>query len=75
MTVLFIGIVAVVLLGLLAFCKESGYWSKKEQQGQQEQKQKAQQASPCETCLRWGECNGIDNQCPHRKESGKNEQY
>lgn len=23
---------------------------------------------PCETCLRWYECNGVDDGCPLRKE-------
>ena len=22
---------------------------------------------PCETCPRWSECNGVDEQCPWRK--------
>ena len=22
---------------------------------------------PCETCLRWSECNGVDEQCPLRR--------
>lgn len=22
---------------------------------------------PCETCLRWSECNGVDDQCPLRR--------
>ena len=21
--------------------------------------------SPCDSCLRWAECNGVDEQCPH----------
>lgn len=28
-----------------------------------EQKQKE---NPCETCLRWEECNGADERCPYR---------
>lgn len=23
---------------------------------------------PCETCVRWYECNGVDDDCPLRKE-------
>ena len=22
---------------------------------------------PCDTCLRWSECNGVDEQCPLRR--------
>ena len=24
-----------------------------------------EQESPCARCLRWTECNGVDEQCPH----------
>lgn len=69
MTVLFIVIVAVVLLGVLACYKVSGDCS------EIERKTELQQAdNPCESCLRWSECNGIDEQCPHRKERGQSEQ-
>lgn len=27
---------------------------------------------PCETCLRWWECNGVDEQCPHINNIGGN---
>lgn len=32
---------------------------------------------PCETCLRWNECNGVDEQCPLIKfwEERQNEHY
>lgn len=26
-----------------------------------------QEESPCETCLRWPECNGVDEDCPERR--------
>jgi len=26
-------------------------------------------AEPCETCLRWSECNGVDEECPLRRET------
>lgn len=29
----------------------------------QDQKQKEE---PCESCLRWSECNGADERCPYR---------
>lgn len=25
-------------------------------------------SDPCETCLRWAECNGVDKECPLRKQ-------
>lgn len=27
---------------------------------------------PCETCLRWWECNGVDKQCPFINNQGGN---
>lgn len=27
---------------------------------------------PCESCLRWEECNGVDDECPLRKEADTN---
>lgn len=24
---------------------------------------------PCETCVRWDECNGVDENCPLRKDA------
>lgn len=27
----------------------------------------AADAAPCETCLRWSECNGVDEGCPLRR--------
>lgn len=29
------------------------------------------QKNPCESCLRWPECNGVDEDCPWRAEDGK----
>ncbi len=53
-------IVAVVLLAILSCCKVSSRCAREEEK-------RAQQASPCESCLRWAECNGVDENCPHRK--------
>ncbi len=27
----------------------------------------------CETCLRWPECNGVDDACPLREEDSEND--
>lgn len=69
MTVLFLLIVAVVLLVILSACRISGKCAKQELD-----KQQAQQECPCESCLRWAECNGVDEQCQSRKGNGKHEQ-
>lgn len=29
-------------------------------------------SDPCESCLRWAECNGVDKDCPLRKEVSEN---
>lgn len=29
-----------------------------------------QKDDPCETCLRWSECNGVDDKCPWRDTDG-----
>lgn len=59
MTIVFLVIVAGVLLAILSCCKVAGHATEKERQ--------AQRKNPCETCLRWEECNGVDDQCPHKK--------
>lgn len=52
-------IVAAVALAVLLFYGVAGIHD-----GQTE---KTQQESPCESCLRWSECNGVDKDCPLRK--------
>ena len=42
---------------ILACCKVSGTISRQEEK-----------EHPCETCVRWNECNGIDPECPWRKD-------
>lgn len=59
---------AAVLMCVLPSCKVSGECS------EIERKAELQAADdPCESCLRWSECNGVDKQCPRRKESKRNE--
>lgn len=54
MIIFFIIIAAVVVLTMLACCKVSGRCSREEERRE-----------ACETCLRWGECNGVDaDTCP-----------
>lgn len=67
MTIFFVLLVAVVLLIVLACCKVSGDCAREEER-------LAAKEDPCESCLRWSECNGVDEQCPHRKENAENEQ-
>lgn len=55
--------IAIILLVLFAAmvcyacCKVSGSITRKEEQ-----------QDPCDTCLRWGECNGVDEECPVRRD-------
>lgn len=71
MTILFVLLVAVVLLIMLACCKVSGDCARAEEMLEARM---AAMKDPCETCLRWSECNGVDEQCPHRKGNTQNEQ-
>ena len=48
-------IAVVAVLGIVVCCKVSGKCSREEEQ-----------RDPCVTCLRWGECNGVDEDCPWR---------
>ena len=45
----------LVIIGviILACCKVSGDCSRQDEK-----------EHPCETCPRWSECNGVDEQCP-----------
>lgn len=66
MTILFdtfvAGVFLVVLVaGALAVLFAS-YWMQSDCEEETQEEECA-----CETCLRWSECNGVDEQCPHRK--------
>lgn len=50
-----IAIVIAVALIIMAFCKVSGICARKEEQ-----------EDCCDGCLRWPECNGVDEDCPWR---------
>lgn len=56
MTIAIIACVVLVVVTVFACCKVSGECSRKEEQ-----------ADPCVNCVRWSECNGVDNDCPWRK--------
>ena len=32
------------------------------------EQEQSDEKEPCATCLRWSECNGVDDDCPLRKE-------
>lgn len=59
MKILLIALAVTVVL-FLAAIKMAGTQQKHEMQ-----------EDPCETCLRWEECNGVDENCPWRAEDGK----
>ena len=59
-------VAAFSLLVVFAACKVSGDCAREEETLEEE--------CACENCLRWSECNGVDEQCPHRKVNGENEQ-
>ena len=54
---IFLGICVVMAVVLIASRE------KKAQLPAQKQKEPEE---PCETCLRWDECNGTDERCPYR---------
>lgn len=56
MTIFFILFFLFAALVVSACCKVSGSITRKEEQ-----------QDPCDTCLRWGECNGVDEECPVRR--------
>lgn len=35
------------------------------------EKKRKEAEDPCDKCLRWSECNGVDEACPVRKPGGK----
>ena len=49
----------ICLAVVLACCKVSGDCARLEEQ-----------AHPCDTCVRWSECNGVDENCPRRRNNG-----
>ena len=57
MTVLLVFFVGFTLLLVLACVKTLEISA-------EEERHAAAQQSPCETCLRWDECNGVDKECP-----------
>lgn len=63
----FVAALGIVLLDLLIRHNVAGDDEKSEQEKEQTHDE------PCETCVRWSECNGVDEQCPRRKESLENE--
>lgn len=51
-----IAIVATLITwGIITWCKNAGHTSRQKEQ-----------EPPCERCLRWDECNGVDPVCPWR---------
>ena len=54
MIVAIIVIAVIAVLVALACCKVSGRCSREEEE------------HPCQTCVRWEECNGVDESCPRR---------
>lgn len=65
MTIFIVLFVAVVILFAFSCCRVAGECTRQEEL--QQLQQEVQQESHCESCLRWSECNGVDEQCPHRK--------
>ncbi len=56
MAILFCGLVLLAALPLLMFCKP------RNEHAQERQK------DPCDKCVRWSECNGVDDDCPLRED-------
>lgn len=52
----------IITVILYASCWQSGTISRQEEE-----------KYPCETCVRWTECNGVDEECPWRKRDGGND--
>ena len=59
MIIILIVITAIILLIVAACCKVSGVCSRQEEDNH-----------PCGFCVRWEECNGVDEDCPRRKVDG-----
>lgn len=62
MTVLFIALLLIVALAVLA------YYDAADDIAEEEKEKQAERVNPCDTCLRWFECNGIDEDCPIKRE-------
>lgn len=60
--VICIVIMAMVLLYALA------HYDAADDIAEEEKENQAERVNPCDTCLRWFECNGIDDDCPLTKE-------
>lgn len=50
-------IAALIIVACMACCKVSGDCTRQEEQ-----------EDPCLLCLRWPECNGVDEDCPLRND-------
>ena len=57
-------------LGWKKSCKECREQTEP-QKSHCERSEKDQKEDPCERCLRWPECNGVDEACPVRKPGDK----
>ena len=55
MTIAIILFALLLAMVILACCKVSGNCARQEEQ-----------EDPCASCLRWPECNGVDENCPWR---------
>ncbi len=58
----FVGIAILVMAGTLAFLFTKVV---------EVEEQQVEKDDPCEKCLRWPECNGVDDGCPWRVKDGK----
>jgi len=50
--------VLALVFGFIIYCEVKGLHGKPEGKNEQE--------DPCDTCVRWSECNGVDKECPRR---------
>lgn len=57
---------AAVMVAVICIFKSHGDVSKEENRKELEEKIRQYYKSPCEDCLRWSECNGVDPDCPVR---------
>ena len=56
-------VICIILAAVILFyacCKISGDCAREEER-----------EHPCTYCQRWGECNGVDEECPWRCDDGK----
>lgn len=56
----FVVLAVIFLLLIMPCCKASGDYNRI-----------MEKEDPCDNCLRWEECNGVDKDCPWRDEDGK----